>query len=672
MIIGFFLNARGDHLLTLPALRALREFAQRVDQEFVLITRTELHEVFFRDLIPTLTIAVDGCYHDGGYEFDVGIVAERIGERPSVLVSFNPWHGPQVDALLERLKPQASIGFAPSFDVALPLDFDRHSSDLAFDAVRVLWQTASIGTWATEPLLPPASVAMAIEFRRSLGEGSLLVVHPDTKPQKMWNDDSWALFVDEWLQQNPDGIVLDVGLSDGTLWAACTHSERVLGGLGLSLPDALAIVAIADIFVGVDSCFLHQADLARVPTVGLFGPTRPHEFGTRWAPHRYIRSEQLIHAPVEVVLKALLELEKELASTIDRQTSVSYGNVRRIRGRATAEGTSRYAARISCAPGHYRQCCGLTLGSIGWGTGHADAGRDLEVVAALTHVLASGCNVIDTAANYGGGLAPALVGAAIRRAVWSGKLARDELFVCSKAGFFDHLEPSRRPRGSDESGHDLSPSSLAAELQLQRRILGLDTIDAFLLHNPDELLRANRRQELEDVLIESFRFLESAAERGWIGCYGISTAESLRVPHDHPLSIDLGTVVRLAKIAGGSDHHFRVVELPINLIQREGLELPAHRIGGEDVPALRAANQLGLITFASASLAGGSQAALASAAAIHGLFPGVEEPGAVLVQFARSAPGVTTALAGAITLPHVNAIANLVHQSPVQLDAVAS
>lgn len=672
MIVGFFLNARGDHLLTLPALRALREFAWRVDQDFVLVTRTELHEVFFRDLDPTLTIAVDGRYHDGGYEFDVAVVAERIGACPSVFVSLNPWHGHQVDELLARLKPQASIGFAPSFDVAVPLDFDRHSSDLAFDAVRVLWPAASIATWATEPLLPPASVEMAIEFRRSLGDGPLLVAHPDTKPEKMWRDDRWATFADAWVRRNPDGMVVDVGLSDGTLWAACAHGERVLGGLGLSLADALAIVALADAFVGVDSCFLHQADLARVPTVGLFGPTRPHEFGTRWAPHRHIHFDALGDTPVETVLTALLELNEASTAAIGRQTQAPTGAAGRIIGRATAEGTARYAARTSCAPGHFRRCRGLTLGSIGWGTGHAGIDRDLAVVGALTHALASGCNVIDTAANYGAGLAPALVGAAIRRAVWSGQLARDELFVCSKAGFFSHLEPCRRPRGSDESGHDLSPSCLAAELQLQRRILGLDTIDAFLLHNPDELLRADRGLALEAVLIEAFSFLESAANRGWIGCYGISTAESLRVPSGHPLSIDLAAVIKLAETVGGPNHHCRVVELPISLTQREGLELPAHCVDGQEVPALCAAHLLGLITLASAPLVGGSRAALAAAAAIRDLFPGVEDPGAVLVQFARSAPGVTTALAGAITSAHVDAIADLVHQSPVQLDAVIS
>jgi ADP-heptose:LPS heptosyltransferase len=45
-------------------------------------------------------------------------------------------------------------------------------------------------------------------------------------------------------------------------------------------------VRSADAFLGVDSCMLHAADLFRVPSVGLFGPTRPSEFGLRFARHR--------------------------------------------------------------------------------------------------------------------------------------------------------------------------------------------------------------------------------------------------------------------------------------------------------------------------------------------------------------------------------------------------
>jgi len=50
-------------------------------------------------------------------------------------------------------------------------------------------------------------------------------------------------------------------------------------------------VAESDLFVGVDSCMLHVADMARIPGVGLFGPTNAKEFGFYIGPHIMIQAE---------------------------------------------------------------------------------------------------------------------------------------------------------------------------------------------------------------------------------------------------------------------------------------------------------------------------------------------------------------------------------------------
>jgi ADP-heptose:LPS heptosyltransferase len=53
----------------------------------------------------------------------------------------------------------------------------------------------------------------------------------------------------------------------------------------------MGLVGEADLFVGVDSCMLHVADLFRVPGVGLFGPTRPRQWGFRFGLHRHVVTE---------------------------------------------------------------------------------------------------------------------------------------------------------------------------------------------------------------------------------------------------------------------------------------------------------------------------------------------------------------------------------------------
>jgi ADP-heptose:LPS heptosyltransferase len=68
------------------------------------------------------------------------------------------------------------------------------------------------------------------------------------------------------------------------------------------------LVGTADLFVGIDSSMLHAADLARVPGVGLFGPTRAAEWGFRFAPHRHVDRTTMADITVDAVLDALEEL----------------------------------------------------------------------------------------------------------------------------------------------------------------------------------------------------------------------------------------------------------------------------------------------------------------------------------------------------------------------------
>jgi ADP-heptose:LPS heptosyltransferase len=64
-------------------------------------------------------------------------------------------------------------------------------------------------------------------------------------------------------------------------------AERVLGLLPdaidlaglLELPEAAACLARADLFIGNDSGLMHLAAASGTPTLGLFGPTPPEEYG---------------------------------------------------------------------------------------------------------------------------------------------------------------------------------------------------------------------------------------------------------------------------------------------------------------------------------------------------------------------------------------------------------
>ena len=174
-----------------------------------------------------------------------------------------------------------------------------------------------------------------------------------------------------------------------------------------------------------------------------------------------------------------------------------------ISGRATAEGTNRFAGRSKAAPGHFRTIRdGLSLSSIGLGTylGAEDAATDAGYASAVGLALGSAVNVFDTAINYRGQKSERAIGRALAEAFAAGTARRDEVFVSTKGGYIPHDADDPRPprryvketfidsglapaaeiaRGS----HCMAPAYLRDQLARSRANLGLETIDLYHLHN---------------------------------------------------------------------------------------------------------------------------------------------------------------------------------------------
>src|SRR5580693_7725273 len=114
-------------------------------------------------------------------------------------------------------------------------------------------------------------------------------------------------------------------------------------------------------------------------------------------------------------------------------------------GRATPQCTGNYGERFPQLrdAGHFRRPEGapgpaeLWMSSIGAGTylGEPDDATDREYTAALAAALRSGINVLDTAINYRHQRSERSVGAALRQVVDSGEIRRNEVVVCTKAGY---------------------------------------------------------------------------------------------------------------------------------------------------------------------------------------------------------------------------------------------
>jgi aryl-alcohol dehydrogenase-like predicted oxidoreductase len=352
-------------------------------------------------------------------------------------------------------------------------------------------------------------------------------------------------------------------------------------------------------------------------------------------------------------------------------------------GSATAEGTLRFAAKFQgqAAPGNYREIRGgLVLSSIGIGTylGEPDAATDKAYTAAIAAAVESGINVIDTAINYRLQRSERSVGAALTELYAKG-YARDELVICTKAGFLtpDGSMPADPntyfSREFLEKGifrvediaagcHCMAPTYLADQLDRSRRNMGIQTVDIFYLHNPETQLTEISGDEFRNRIREAFLFLESAVTAQQIRAYGMATWNAFREDPSSPGYLALEQMVGIAKNVAGDDHHFRFVQLPFNLAMPEALTRPTQVVGGKAMPMVQAARALGVALVTSAALLQGQLAKNMPPFVKDAL--GLSEPSALALQFARSVPGFTTALVGMSSLAHVKANAKLLAVAP--------
>lgn len=125
-----------------------------------------------------------------------------------------------------------------------------------------------------------------------------------------------------------------------------------------------------------------------------------------------------------------------------------------------------------------------------------------------------------------------------------------------------------------------------------------------------------------------------------------------RNPPESPDHLSLEETVILAREAGGTSHHFKVVQLPVNLAMPEAWVLPSQSYGAQRVSFLELAQKLGMIVMASASLLQG-ELARPLPPDFQGLFGNLRKSSQCSLQFVRSCPGITTALVGMKQEEHV-------------------
>ncbi|MBM4362913.1 MAG: aldo/keto reductase, partial [Deltaproteobacteria bacterium] len=293
-------------------------------------------------------------------------------------------------------------------------------------------------------------------------------------------------------------------------------------------------------------------------------------------------------------------------------------------GRATPEATRQRCEELARSAGEHATIAlgstGLTVSRLGFGCYRVDA-RAEPHREALTHALTRGVNLIDTSTNYADGWSERLVGEVLRDLHQQGTLRRESVVVVSKVGYAqgENLALARE-RGAlgrpfpemveygEELWHCIHPEWIEDQLGRSLERLRLETLDVLLLHNPEYFLghAAAKGEDPEAAhrefyrrVTEAFRHLEAEVKRGRIGCYGVSS--NTLGEADGPETTRLARLLDAAREAGGAAHHFRVVQLPLNLLEAGGALRPGTGEGADET-LLTAASRHGLAVLANRPL----------------------------------------------------------------------
>ncbi len=306
---------------------------------------------------------------------------------------------------------------------------------------------------------------------------------------------------------------------------------------------------------------------------------------------------------------------------------------------ATIDGTTRYIERFPQYrdAAFFRTVCGLQVSSLGIGTylGAADDPTDHSYTDALIAAGAGGINLFDTAINYRKQRSERAIGVALRQ------LQRDEIVVCTKAGFLtpDAVPGFLKPEHVVGKMHSMDPDFLADQIDRSRANLGVDTIDVFYLHNPETQLGFLTREEFDERIRRAFGRLEQLAAGQKIRWYGAATWDGFRKG-----ALSLTRLVELALETGGPEHHFRFIQLPFNVGMVEAYV-------GKPESVLQEASRLGIATVASATLSQ-TQALEHIPRPLAELLPAMTNAQRA-IQFTRSTPGIAAALVGMGRPEHV-------------------
>lgn len=261
-----------------------------------------------------------------------------------------------------------------------------------------------------------------------------------------------------------------------------------------------------------------------------------------------------------------------------------------IKSRALAENTKDFTEKFTELLYKPLGKTGLIVSGCGFGAYRVDY-RVREHFESLEYAIPKGINLIDTSANYSDGGSEILIGNVLSEMIEQGKILREEMVIVSKGGYLQgkNLEAAKKMKEdgvgyrevteyAETIWHCIHPDFLRDQITLSLERMKLETIDIYLLHNPEYFLDSPVAKDLElDELRheyyvrikKAFAYLEEEVKRGRISYYGISSNSFVKPSEDFVFTSLKSCVDAANEIS--EDNNFYVIELPLNLYEKGAL-----------------------------------------------------------------------------------------------------
>lgn len=276
---------------------------------------------------------------------------------------------------------------------------------------------------------------------------------------------------------------------------------------------------------------------------------------------------------------------------------------------ATIEGTRSLSGKYSEMKYKELGNTGLAVSDAGFGCYRVDKNIP-EHAAAIEHALKHGINLLDTSANYADGGSEELIGSVLEKMTKEKSLELDEVIIVSKGGYLQGTNLKNAKKREEEGKpypdtvkcspdlwHCIHPEFLEEQITLSLNKLKTERIDIYLLHNPEYFLSYSGitdvqkcREEYYDRIAKAFEFLEREVKKGRISYYGVSS-NTFAEDGDKNNFTSLDKLIETAKSIS-TKNKFAVIELPLNLLERDAMKLKNSEGGTK--PVLSAAMDAGL------------------------------------------------------------------------------